>query len=122
MKADKLADVQDGADSLGILLEGMHGPDWTPKGNGLLPTHYAPYFTERNGHKQLTVCGEWIRPTEHSTEPTCPTCQAYLQADEAMGDDPFGTPSNAPAPRRAEPDPIQEYEQHMRKLAAGGRR
>lgn len=81
-KADKLADSDAGSDRLGRLMEAIEGPDWRPKGNGLLKTHYIPPFTERNGRKQLTVCGEWVDPRcDHSTEPTCPTCQAYLLAE-----------------------------------------
>lgn len=34
MKADKILETDSGAESLGILLDGMHGPDWHPQGNG----------------------------------------------------------------------------------------
>lgn len=78
-------------------------------------THYIPALCERNGRQERAVCGEWIRAHEFSTEPTCATCRAYLAADAALGDDPFGTPDPLGSlPVRPEPDPVKEYEQHMR--------
>lgn len=82
MKADKLADSNAGAERLGRLMEAIEGPDWKPKGNGLMPTHYCPMFTERQRHMEKAVCGAWVDPRcDHSTEPTCPTCKAYLLAE-----------------------------------------
>jgi hypothetical protein len=46
-------------------------------------SHYIPPFTRINGPKQETVCGTWIRPSEHSNEPTCPACLRWLEQDAA---------------------------------------
>ena len=47
------------------------------------PTHYLPAFTSLRQRVQLAVCGRAINPEQHSTEPTCPKCHAWLEADEA---------------------------------------
>lgn len=44
-------------------------------------THYIPAFTARNGHDQQAACGRWVRATEHTAEPSCPNCRAYLEQD-----------------------------------------
>ena len=81
-KADKLADSNAGAERLGRLMEAIEGPDWTPRGNGLTPTHYIPPYTERNGRSERAICGAWVDPRcDHSTDPTCETCKAYLLAE-----------------------------------------
>lgn len=41
-------------------------------------THYIPAFTAINGRDQQAVCGLWVRADEHTTEPTCADCRAYL--------------------------------------------
>lgn len=56
-------------------------------------SHYIAYFTvERsaaynpNGEpsRQLrAVCGEWIDYTDHTAEPTCPACVAWLEKEAA---------------------------------------
>jgi hypothetical protein len=55
-------------------------------------THYIPALTERNGRDQLAACNRWVRSTEHSDEPTCPTCLKYVLDDsrELSADDIFG--------------------------------
>ena len=48
-------------------------------------THYTAYFTQNlrgaTSQSQKAVCGAYILPTEHTSEPTCPQCLAYLQAE-----------------------------------------
>ena len=46
-------------------------------------THWIPPFT-KNGPNgtQLSVCGEWVRAEDFSTEPTCPACAAELADEE----------------------------------------
>ena len=51
-------------------------------------THYIPPFTRQNGPKQETVCRIWIRPSEHSNEPTCETCQRWLEQDAEIPHEP----------------------------------
>jgi hypothetical protein len=56
-------------------------------------THYIPPFTRQNGPKQETVCGTWIRPSEHSNEPACEKCQRWLEQDTddtRTGEEMFG--------------------------------
>lgn len=48
-----------------------------------MTTHYIPSFTETNGRKQLAVCGRWVTRHDHSTEPNCPACAAWLIKDDA---------------------------------------
>ena len=45
-------------------------------------THYLPYFTTRRHGGQQAVCGRVIDAHEHSPDPTCPKCQAWIDADE----------------------------------------
>lgn len=80
-KADKLADSAAGADELDSLTEAIHGTHWRPKGNGLVPTHYVPYFTSHSGHMERAACGAWVGRADQATEPTCPQCQVYLAAE-----------------------------------------
>lgn len=46
-------------------------------------THYIACFPERDGRWQRSVCGQSARfqVIDHSTEPTCPRCAAWLEAD-----------------------------------------
>ena len=50
-------------------------------------THYIPEFTRtmRRGSEvlQQAVCGVYIRASEHRVEPSCPTCEAWLVANDA---------------------------------------
>lgn len=56
-------------------------------------THYVAYFTVerstfrgRTPTRQQAVCGEFVERGEHTAEPDCPVCAAWLQqeaADEA---------------------------------------
>jgi len=49
-----------------------------------MASHYIPYFTTENGPKRSTVCGLWIDKRDHTAEPTCPDCQAWLADDAAQ--------------------------------------
>lgn len=48
-------------------------------------THYlkafAPVFRGRAPRRQQAACGLYIEASEHSTEPSCPTCASYLQRE-----------------------------------------
>lgn len=46
-------------------------------------THYIPYFTRTDGRVQRAVCGEMIHAVDHTPEPTCPQCKAWIDADAA---------------------------------------
>lgn len=46
-------------------------------------THYLPVFTQQRARTQRAVCGVYVAPKEHSSEPTCPDCRAYLERQEA---------------------------------------
>ncbi len=48
-----------------------------------MSTHYIPYFTREYGRQRETVCGAHVLPSEHSTEPNCPACRAWLVQDAA---------------------------------------
>lgn len=55
-------------------------------------THYLPYFAlearvfrGRTPRRLQAVCGEVIDATTSTTEPTCPACRAYLEADPYQG-------------------------------------
>ncbi len=54
-----------------------------------MTTHYLAVFSQSRGlgiHKEhRAVCGSWITvPLMHSVEPTCPTCAAWLEADDKV--------------------------------------
>ena len=52
--------------------------DKTPQ-EAPVTSHYLPRFTTSIGPLQRAICGAWIEArAEHSTEPTCPTCAAYV--------------------------------------------
>ena len=59
-------------------------------------THYLPAYTEVNGRQQKAACGRWIRAQEHSNEPTCDGCHAYVESEAATAhltaEDVFGGP------------------------------
>ena len=48
-------------------------------------THYVPYFTQNlrgaTARHQVAVCGAFVTPEDHSAEPACETCVAWLQKD-----------------------------------------
>lgn len=46
-----------------------------------MTTHWIPPFTRINGRKQEASCGAWVTARDHSNEPSCPACAAYLQQD-----------------------------------------
>lgn len=58
-----------------------------------MATHYVPALAEPNGRQRRAVCGAWTTLREHTNEPTCPECAAWLteeRADERTADDVFG--------------------------------
>ena len=53
--------------------------DWEPE-----PTHYVLAFTVFRGReqkRQQAACGAFVRKDDHASEPTCPECYAYVNAD-----------------------------------------
>lgn len=47
-------------------------------------THYVAFEAQKHiDGRRATVCREWVSMAEHSTEPTCPACQAWIGSDEA---------------------------------------
>lgn len=44
-------------------------------------THYIPAFTQRRRGGQVAVCGATVSAREHTVEPSCPACQAWLARD-----------------------------------------
>ena len=42
-------------------------------------THYLPYFTQYRLHQQRAACGVFIEEKDHSPEPSCPQCLAWIQ-------------------------------------------
>ncbi len=45
-------------------------------------THYLGAFTKRDGDKQQAICGEWITPDQHRTDPdtlTCWGCKIWME-------------------------------------------
>ncbi len=45
-------------------------------------THYIGAFTKRDGDKQQAICGEWIAPDQHRTDPdtlTCWGCKMWIE-------------------------------------------
>ncbi len=47
-------------------------------------THYIPAFTVFRGHtqrRQQAVCGAFVNKDDFSSEPTCPECSTYVNAD-----------------------------------------
>lgn len=44
-------------------------------------THYIPFFTTRRHGLQRAACGEPVDRRQHSCEPECPECAAWLAAD-----------------------------------------
>jgi hypothetical protein len=74
-----------------------------------MKTCYIPAFTRRNGRKQETACRRWILPHEHSDNPTCPDCAAYVAAelaDDRTPDDAFGREAPGQAVPYVDYDPI----------------
>ena len=51
-------------------------------------THYLPYFTQYLFHQQRAACGLFIEETDHSPEPSCPQCLAWIQWDPAEHEEP----------------------------------
>jgi len=50
-----------------------------------METHYIPSFTVARGHQQQAVCGAWAETaSQHSAEPTCPKCAAWLAALDSV--------------------------------------
>ena len=48
-------------------------------------SHYIPAFTKTRGHGEhmegRAVCGSWTGWRNHSIEPRCPDCAAWLEQD-----------------------------------------
>ena len=68
-------------------------------------THYIPAFTERNGRDEKTACGRWIRAMEHTNEPTCPACKAYVEdiGRDVSAEEMFGTDKTDPLMQPVKP-------------------
>lgn len=50
-------------------------------------THYVPAFTQPQPRGlQTAVCGRHVFAHEHSSEPSCDTCQRWIDADEKEAD------------------------------------
>ena len=81
-------------------------------------SHYIPAFTEVNGHSQRAACGVWVRAEEHSTEPTCEGCKAYVESEAATAnltaDDVFGTFSPDDVVKAIHFDPCKDYAERRR--------
>ena len=60
--------------------------------------HYLPAFTRTDGVRQEAVCGRYVFPMEHTTEPDCPECRAWLgQGEEQLPGDPMGVEGFLPS-------------------------
>lgn len=60
-----------------------------------MTTHWIPPFTSKVGGRQQAVCGDFVMLAEHSNEPTCSRCKAYVEAeasDTRTAEDVFGEP------------------------------
>ena len=44
-------------------------------------THYITFFTVSRHGREWAACGQWVTPKQHSVEPTCAACVAYVLAD-----------------------------------------
>lgn len=79
-------------------------------------SHWIPPFTERNGRFQLAACNIWIREDEHSAEPTCPTCKAYLDDNcrELSAEDVFGVFDPTTVVKHVPFDPCSDYTERRR--------
>ena len=47
-------------------------------------THYLPPFTRLRGVHQQAACGKFILPQEHSAEPRCAACKAYVEREATL--------------------------------------
>lgn len=45
--------------------------------------HYLPSYTLVDGVRQQAACGQYILPSQHSTEPSCEQCLDYLTSERA---------------------------------------
>ncbi len=67
------------------MIPGLRDSDWEPEAD---LTHYIPAFTVFRGREQrlqYAACGTVVSASEHSTEPTCPDCMAYVESDPYAG-------------------------------------
>ena len=50
-----------------------------------MTSHYIGAFTQRRGHgkhaEEIAICGRWTPIHDHSVEPTCKECEAWLEQD-----------------------------------------
>lgn len=45
-------------------------------------THYLPLPAQSNSRAtQVAMCGEWVEPRLHSSDPTCKKCREELERD-----------------------------------------
>lgn len=87
-------------------------------------THYLPYFMVKQGDTvAYAICGTVIDTREHTNEPTCPTCKAYVEAeanDTRTVEDVFGT-SDPSTLVPSDYDPLNVYGKSERFQRGGGR-
>ncbi len=73
-------------------------------GRLVVHTHYIPAGAPshpRDGELQRSICNRYVLASEkHSLEPTCPNCQAVLQAADVEQDERAEAENNEPLPRR----------------------
>lgn len=50
-------------------------------------SHYVPYFTVQRNRWLRAACGVFVGRDEHTPEPTCPRCQAWLEAEPPKASD-----------------------------------
>ena len=76
-------------------------------------THYLPAYTRARRNLLQAACGEYVRPGQHSAEPDCAVCQAYVLAEadfdaamEATASEPIDPTTIV---RHVEFDPLAGY-------------
>lgn len=68
--------------------------------------HFVEFDRIHQGRKSLSVCGEWVRESEISPEPTCEYCRQELAiTSEQM----FGTESPGTPVHSTLSDPLKSY-------------
>jgi len=76
-------------------------------------SHYLPWFTtHKNGRLQQTACGIYISRDNHTAEPTCPQCAAWLvrDAEDLNPEDVFGPPPDVFPPIERRPEMTDGYQ------------
>lgn len=89
-----------------------------------MDSHYLPYFTDRRRDgTQLAACQSWVTMADHSTEPTCPACRAWLEEDASNLQTLLDTPVLPTSALRDATDRlVRENAELMGRHARGGRR